>query len=1148
MNRRKVTGPNGEKTRIQFSNMRGAVGKRVALIQYLYHVLPKEQRPHILVLIDTKLKGRSPPNIPGYDIAVKPKRTPTGARGLLIYKQSTFVAAHNNLNDRIHKEDRTPDITWVEIPDRDEPVAVGFYYSPSEPDSKNCDQFYNKLNKQTETLSKTHRIVLAGDANAHVPRKMGRTDIPTSPNGTRLTSLATDRELTFITGSQICKGQWTYNNGAAKSTIDHVLADTRGPPLVNALDITTTTLGSDHYVQHIQLNTRGENQTTEKRSNKARPYPRWDGTHWDQVITEYQRQIKQMDETGWPSQPSQEMETWQNILIAAIDKHSDKKTTSAHHQIKTPPKDNTVCAALRLNSQAHLNHQATPQENTKAADKALRDALHKEYVTRIAFNTNKLTDCYMEDKQLFWKKVDGIIRTARKPLPTTIITRADQVISDQASRMRAWTQHTADTSTPEPHQAANFDQKHTAQTETWLRDRTNNTSKSSEEDKIDHQNTSPITQDRILSILKKMNTGNPGPMGISKTHLKKILPVAIDRFTAIFNRIWNKADIPQSWKNTFTIYMHKKDDRTHLSNYRPISPPNTIAKIYDKILDQEIRQRLEKTQTLAPEQAGFRKNRTTLGSAFSATTFVQQRLANGNPTYIILLDITSAFDRMWRAGAFHQLHEGGVRGKLWDNLRDMYTDRTTRLHLDGMLSGPITHENGVIQGGITSPIIFLTFVNSLIAELQKAGIGSEILPKRRTPAHMFADDIAALPRSIAETHKALAAITKWANKWRITFNPKKCSVLPVTHTQEQRDIAHAQTWRLQTGKIATKDKPERYLGIMIDGTGKASIAHVKKRMRLATNKVRKMVESGIRAWQAQTKVLDLLHKTIIETSAAYGLALVPNTDKMITAVESAYGKVAKYILGTTKHSSTKAALAILGWLPIRYIMAIERIRLYAAITSGKEGPIAQILLHKEETLTKCGTDTINTEFFTTYLQRDCTWLGLGNYKNLSITKPKALTRWLKVKCHWHADRAWENWDGKTAPYVKAAAPSRASARQLIDPDDPPAIAAQHIRLLLSLPQFKTDRCDICAQTIPTHTTWVEHITLRCPTLHATRKQAQAAFAATHGRTCVADPERWTRALLTPQSEHTMPPTNKTAAEKTKQTQKHFMLALSTLME
>jgi hypothetical protein len=52
----------------------------------------------------------------------------------------------------------------------------------------------------------------------------------------------------------------------------------------------------------------------------------------------------------------------------------------------------------------------------------------------------------------------------------------------------------------------------------------------------------------------------------------------------LINSIWNKEELPDQWKESIIVLVHKKSDKTDCSNYRGISLLSTSYKIVSNIL------------------------------------------------------------------------------------------------------------------------------------------------------------------------------------------------------------------------------------------------------------------------------------------------------------------------------------------------------------------------------------------------------------------------------------------------------------------------------------------------------------------------------------------------------------------------------------
>lgn len=86
----------------------------------------------------------------------------------------------------------------------------------------------------------------------------------------------------------------------------------------------------------------------------------------------------------------------------------------------------------------------------------------------------------------------------------------------------------------------------------------------------------------------------------------------------------------------------------------------------------------------------------------------------------VFIDFTKASDRVWRTGLFIRLRSIGVRGNIFKYLRNIFKHTFLRVKLEGVLSR--LHEicNGILEGSVISPKLFILLIdaiNSLIHDI-----------------------------------------------------------------------------------------------------------------------------------------------------------------------------------------------------------------------------------------------------------------------------------------------------------------------------------------------------------------------------------------------------------------------------------------------
>lgn len=68
-----------------------------------------------------------------------------------------------------------------------------------------------------------------------------------------------------------------------------------------------------------------------------------------------------------------------------------------------------------------------------------------------------------------------------------------------------------------------------------------------------------------------------------------------DKLLMLYNKVWEKGEIPESWKEAITILIRKPGkDASNPSNYRPISLTSHICKLMERMVNERIMYNLEK--------------------------------------------------------------------------------------------------------------------------------------------------------------------------------------------------------------------------------------------------------------------------------------------------------------------------------------------------------------------------------------------------------------------------------------------------------------------------------------------------------------------------------------------------------------------------
>jgi hypothetical protein len=182
-----------------------------------------------------------------------------------------------------------------------------------------------------------------------------------------------------------------------------------------------------------------------------------------------------------------------------------------------------------------------------------------------------------------------------------------------------------------------------------------------------------FTEELILSIIKKLNTKKAhGHDGISIAMLKLCPDEVAKPLCLIFKKCIDTGSFPSQWKLANVQPVHKKNSRQEKTNYRPISLLPICGKIFEKIVFDALYTYLMANGLLSKNQSGFRPGDSTINQLLAITTEIYNAFETLNETRAVFLDISKAFDKVWHEGLLFKLKQNGIRGNLYNVIKDFW--------------------------------------------------------------------------------------------------------------------------------------------------------------------------------------------------------------------------------------------------------------------------------------------------------------------------------------------------------------------------------------------------------------------------------------------------------------------------------------------
>ena len=345
-----------------------------------------------------------------------------------------------------------------------------------------------------------------------------------------------------------------------------------------------------------------------------------------------------------------------------------------------------------------------------------------------------------------------------------------------------------------------------------------------------------FSEDTVFDLLKRTNLNKAaGPDKFDSALLKYCAKGLSRPLSFLFNKIFLSGKIPDKWKMANVVPVHKKGDKSSVTNYRPISLTCLPMKILEYCIKDLL---LAKCGNLIKDkQHGFCKDKSCLTQLLPYVDKLSIALNNKSRIDSVYFDFSKAFDSVNHDLILFKLKNYfGIDGLLLQFFRDYLYNRKQRVAINGSLSGLLDVASGVPQGSILGPLLFILFIDDICDEIND---GTEIA--------LYADDTKIWREILCDEDQVklqndINNLFKWSVRNLMNFHPDKCNVVAFTNKPRIYPLPFYEFWYSLNGKDLDYVKNEKDLGVVIDS-------------KLSWNRQCQMLESKA------TKQFNLLRRT-----------------------------------------------------------------------------------------------------------------------------------------------------------------------------------------------------------------------------------------------------------------------------------------------
>ena len=197
-----------------------------------------------------------------------------------------------------------------------------------------------------------------------------------------------------------------------------------------------------------------------------------------------------------------------------------------------------------------------------------------------------------------------------------------------------------------------------------------------------------ICRESIIVYASKLkNKRSSGWDGLSSHVLKQIVHVLIDPLRHLFNLSLSTGYIPPEFKVSRVIPLYKDGKKDLFGNYRPISLLSTFSKLFEIVVNDQIRSYFNCFNMFSSSQFGFR-----LGSepSMAVSKFLDEIFkAESKMSIGIFIDAKKAFDTIDHRILLKKLGKYGFYGAELKLIENYLTNRYQVTEVDGVVSNLI---------------------------------------------------------------------------------------------------------------------------------------------------------------------------------------------------------------------------------------------------------------------------------------------------------------------------------------------------------------------------------------------------------------------------------------------------------------------------
>lgn len=389
-----------------------------------------------------------------------------------------------------------------------------------------------------------------------------------------------------------------------------------------------------------------------------------------------------------------------------------------------------------------------------------------------------------------------------------------------------------------------------------------------------------INPKQILKLLKAIDVHKGcGPDKLPGIFLLNCADSLYSPIAMLFKRSLAEGLVPKVWKSAFITPVHKKGDKNQVDHYRPISKLCIIAKIFEKIVYDQVYASLR--TWFIPEQHGFLQKRSTISNLVISNDYITSTMDKGDQVDVVFTDYSKAFDRIDHVILLKKLQSAGIHGNLFRWFTSYINNRSQAVTINGFTSGWQFVPSGVPQGSLLGPLLFIIFIN----DINSCFASSKFI--------LFADDMKIYNKihsdqDCVSLQRDLDSFSKYCEVNRLDLNVSKCFY--ITFSRKHSNIIFS--YKLKNQSVSSVNYI-RDLGLVQDSKLLYD-RHIDNIIKKASRSLGFIIRSCAKF--KNIKPIKILYCSLVRSILEYASEVWnPRYDYYINRIESIQRKFLRYI-------------------------------------------------------------------------------------------------------------------------------------------------------------------------------------------------------------------------------------------------------------